>query len=176
MTNHNTTSPALHHQNQPPDAGSVHESRRRQLWLSLHCSHRHTCCVVLQFSKERRGEVSTVRPPATKSPFLLLTNQNTTSPVLHRQNQPPHSGSVHESQRQQLWLSLHRSHRLTYPLCAILRVFYNFPWERSGTTDLSRRHFHESCHLKIMGQDFAKRAHFRPSENLGKIFRQHFYP
>ena len=30
--------------------------------------------------------------------------------------------------------------------------------------------------LKILGQEFVKRAHFRPSENLGKIFRQHFYP
>ena len=28
---------------------------------------------------------------------------------------------------------------------------------------------------KILGQDFAKRAHFRPSENLGKNFRQYFY-
>ena len=68
---------------------------------------------VLQFSVERRGEVSTARPPATKSPFLLMTNQNTASPALHCHNQPPDSGSVHELQWQQLWLSLHRSHRHT---------------------------------------------------------------
>ena len=91
----------------------------------------HTCCVcfgesVLQISEERGGEVSTVRPPATKSPFLLMTNQNTTSPALHHQNQPPDSGSVHESQQQQLWLSLHRSHRHTYAACVFVRVFYNF--------------------------------------------------
>ena len=45
MTNRNTTSPALHHQNQPPDSGSVYESQRRQLWVSVHHSHRHLCCV-----------------------------------------------------------------------------------------------------------------------------------
>ena len=27
------------------DSGSVHESQRQQLWLSLHRSHCHTCCV-----------------------------------------------------------------------------------------------------------------------------------
>ena len=56
-------------------------------------------------------------------------------------------------------------------LCAfLLRVFYNFPWERSGTTDLSRRpkisvkaaiskswakilpRGHISGHLKILGR------------------------
>ena len=132
MTNQNTTSPALHHQTQPPDSGSVHESQRRQLRLSLHRSHHITCCVcfcfrVFSISEERRGKVSTARPPATKSPFLLMTNQNTTSPALHHQNQPPDSGSVHESQRRQLRLSLHRSHRLT--CCVrVRRVFYNFLW------------------------------------------------
>ena len=38
-----------------------------------------------RFLDERKtwiiGEVSTARPPATKSPFLLMTNQNTTSPA-----------------------------------------------------------------------------------------------
>ena len=52
--------------------------------------------------------------PATKSPFLLMTNENQTSPAPHPQNQPPDSGSVHGSQRQQLWLSLHRSHRVRF--------------------------------------------------------------
>ena len=113
MTSQNVTSPALHHQNQPPDSGSVQESQRRKLWLSRHRSHRRTCCVcfclivflfksVLQFSVERRGEVSTARPPATKSSFLLMTNQNTTSPVLYRKNRPHDSGFIHESQLQQL--------------------------------------------------------------------------
>ena len=67
-----------------------------------------------------RGEVSTTTagPPATKSPFLLMTNQNQISPALHLQNQPFDSGSIHETQRQELfWLSLHRSHRRT---CCVL--------------------------------------------------------
>ena len=95
----------------------------------------HAVCVfcvksVLQFP-ERRGEVSTARPPATKSPFLLMTNQNITSPAPHHQNQPPDFGSVHESQQQQLRLSLHRSHRHT--CCVRLRrVFYNFPWREAA--------------------------------------------
>ena len=97
MTNQNTTRPALHHQNQPPDSGSVHESQRRKLRLSMHRSHRHTCCVCFclecfTISEERKGEVSTARPPATKSPFLLTTNQNTLSPAPHHQNQPPDFG------------------------------------------------------------------------------------
>ena len=135
MTNQNTTSPALHHQNQPPYSGSVHESQRRQLRLSLHRSHRNTCCCVFvlkrfTISEERRGGVSTARPPATKSPFLLMTNRNT-SPAPHRQNQPPDFGSGHESQQQQLRLSLHRSHRHT--CCVrVRRVFYNFLWREAA--------------------------------------------
>ena len=133
MTNQNTTSPALHRQNQPPDSGSVHESQRRQLRLSLYRSHRNTCCVCFCFtiSEERRGEVSTARPPATKSPFLLMTNQNITSPAPHHQNQPPDFGSVHESQQQQLRLSLHRSYR---HICwvRVRRVFYYFPWREAA--------------------------------------------
>ena len=137
MTNQNSTSPALHHQNQPPDSGSVHESQRRQLRLSLLAvTATHAVCVfVLEcfpISEERRGEASTTRPPATKSPFLLMmTNQNTTSPAPHHQNQPPDFGSVHESQQQQLRLSLHRSHRHT---CCVRarRVFYNFPWREAA--------------------------------------------
>ena len=138
MTDQNTTSPSLHHQNQPPDSGSEHESQRRQLRLSLHRSHRHACCVCFclecfTISEERRGEVSvsTARPPATKSPFLLMTNQNKKSPAPQHQNQPPDFGSVHESQQQQLRLSLHRSHRHT--CCVrVRRVFYNFPWREAA--------------------------------------------
>ena len=59
-----------------------------------------------------RGEVST-GPPAAKSPFLLMTNQNQTSSAPPPQSQTLDSGAVHESQRQQLWLSLNRSHRRT---------------------------------------------------------------
>ena len=134
MTNQNITSPSLHHQNQPPDSGSEHESQRRQLRLSLHRSHRHACCVCFclecfTISEERRGEVSTARPPATKSPFLLMTNENTTSPALQHQNQPPNFGSVHESQ--QLRLSLHRS--LRHTRCVrVSRVLYNFPWREAA--------------------------------------------
>ena len=58
-----------------------------------------------------------------------MTNQNTTSPAFHHQNQPPGSGSVHESQRRQLRLSLHRSHRNTCCVCFCFRVFYNFRGE-----------------------------------------------
>ena len=95
----------------------------------------HAVCVfVLEcftISEERRGEVSTARPPATKSPFLLMTNQNTTSPAPHHQNQPPDFGSGHESQQQQLRLSLHRSHRHT--CCVrVRRVFCNFPWREAA--------------------------------------------
>ena len=66
----------------------------------------HAVCVFvlgcLTFFAERRIEASTARPPATKSPFLLMTNQNITSPALYDHNLPPDSGSVHESQQQQL--------------------------------------------------------------------------
>ena len=46
------------------------------------------------------------------------------------------SGSVHGSQRQQLWLSLHRSHRVRF---CVSSVFCFSPKERSGAIDLSRR-------------------------------------
>ena len=107
-------------------------ARTNLLTLALYMSHSggsfgyrgiaataiHAVCVFvlecITFFVERRSEASTARPPATKSPFLLMTNQNITSPALHHQNQPPDSDSVHESQQQQLWLSLHRIHRHTY--------------------------------------------------------------
>ena len=127
-------------------------TRTNLLTLALYMSHSggsfgyrcitvtatHAVCV-FTISEERRGEVSTARPPATKSPFLLMTNQNTTSPVPHHQNQPPDSGSVHESQQQQLRLSLHRSHRHTCCVRFCWKSVLQFSVERSGTTDLSRR-------------------------------------
>ena len=218
MTNQNITSPALYHQNQPPDSGSVHESqealgiaasqpplymrcvflfrvfynfqwrgeaprprtspslqkfvsaddkskhkhaqpfitRTNILTLALYMSHIggsfgyrgiagtaiHAVCVFvlrcLTFFVETRSEASTARPPATKSPFLLMTNQNITSPAHYHQNQPPDSGSVHESQQQQLWLSLHGILRHT-SVCVFVILQVQFSVERSGTTDLSRR-------------------------------------
>ena len=136
MTNQNTTSPALHHQNQPPDSGSVHESQRRQLRLSLHRSHRNTCCVCFcfrvfyNFRGEKRRSLYRSSSSHQKS-YLLMTNQNTTSPAPHHQNQPPNFGSVHESQQQKLRLSLHRSHRHTCYV-RVRRVFYNFPWREAA--------------------------------------------
>ena len=74
--------------------------------------------------------------PTTKSLFLLMTNQNQTSPAPYSQNQLPDSGSVRESQRQQFWLSLHRSHRVR--LC-VWNVLCLSPKERSGAIDISSR-------------------------------------
>ena len=118
----------------------------------------HAVCVFglecfTNFRGEKRRSLYCSSSSHQKSVFAD-DKSNTTSPALHHQNQPPDSGSVRESQWQQLWLSLHRGHRHTYyAVCVFVsRVF------------------------EILGQDFAKRAHFRPSENLGKTFRQHFYP
>ena len=46
--------------------------------------------------------------------------------------------SVHESQQQQLWLSLHCIHRHT-SVCVFVILQVEFFVERSGTTDLSPR-------------------------------------
>ena len=88
--------------------------------------------------------------PATKSPFLLMTNQNQTSPAPHPQNQPPDSGSVHGSQRQQLWLSLHRSHRVRF-LC--FKCFLLIPQGKEAAQLFFSPHqdFRDSRHLKILG-------------------------
>ena len=139
MTNQNITSPALYHQNQPPDSGSVHESQRRKLcYRGIAATAIHAVCVfvleVLHFFVERRSEASTARPPATKSPFLLMTNQNITSPALYHQSQPPDSGFVHESQQQQLWLSLHCIQRHTYCVCVCVCVFFPFILDIKGRT------------------------------------------
>ena len=83
--------------------------------------------VKCQTKHENIGQVSTARSPANKSPFLLMTNQNTTSQALYRQNQPPDSVSVHESQRRQLRLSLHRSHRNTCCVCFCVKSVLQFP-------------------------------------------------
>ena len=104
MINQNTTSPALHHQNQPPDSGSVHESQRRQLRLSLHRSHRNTCCVCFCFrvfynfrgekrrslycsSSSHQKSVSSAADDKSKhnkpSPSPLITRTNLLTSVLH---------------------------------------------------------------------------------------------
>ena len=103
------------------------------------------------------GQVSSARSPVTKSPFLLMTNQNTTSPALHHQNQPPDSGSVHESQRWQLRLSLHRSHRITCCVCFCFRVFYIFRGEKRRSLYCS-----SSSHQKSVSAD-DKSKHNKPS-------------
>ena len=56
-------------------------------------------------------------------------------------------------------------------LCAFLfKVFYDFRGDkRRNRYVLPPQDFREGCHLKILGQDFVKRARFQPSENLGKI-------
>ena len=137
MTNQNTTSPALHHQNQPPDSGSVQESQRRELRLSLNCSHRNTCCVCFCFRVfyNFRGE-------KRRSLYCSFSShqKSVSADDKSKHNKPSPSspeptscfGSVHESQQEQLWLSLHRSHRHT---CCVSQ----FSVERSGTTDVSRR-------------------------------------
>ena len=144
MTNQNTTSPALHHQNQPPDSGSVHESQRWQLWLSLHCSHRHTCCVCFRLecftifrgekrrsldcsSSSHQKSVSADEQIKTQQAQSFIARTNLLTMALYMSD----SGSSFD----------YRCIAVTaiHTLCAFLRMFYNFPWERSGTTDLSRR-------------------------------------
>ena len=77
MTNQNITSPALYHQNQPPDSGSVHESQRRKLWLWRRRSHRHTCgvCFCLECSTIFSGETrrSLYARPRTSSPQKFVS-------------------------------------------------------------------------------------------------------
>ena len=89
-------------------------------------------------------------PSHQRSPFLLMINQNQTSPAPRPQNQPPDLGPVHGSQRKQLCLSLHRSHRVRF---CVSSVFCLSPKERSGAIGLSRRImiFRDSRHLKILG-------------------------
>ena len=96
------------------------------------------CQECFTISEERRGEVSTARPPATKSPFLLMTNQNT-------QAQPPITTT------NLLTLALYMSHSSSsfgyrciavtaiHAVCVLEECFTIFSVERSGTTDVSRR-------------------------------------
>ena len=76
--------------------------------------------------------------PATKSLFLLMTNQNQTSPVPLPQNQLPDSRSVQESQQQQLG---YRCIAVTavHAMCVFVWSVLRFPVERSGTIVLSHR-------------------------------------
>ena len=137
MTNQNTTSPALHHQNQPLDSGSVHESQRRQLRLSLHRSHRNTCCVCFcfrvfyNFRGEKRRNLYCSSSSHQKSVSADDRSKHNKPSPSSPENQPPDFGSVHESQQQQLRLSLHRNHRHT--CCVrVRRVIYNFPWREAA--------------------------------------------
>ena len=109
-----------------------HENGRRS--LAIVDKHAQALGAALKFSSFFGSHVPRSMPcigfdsccsaplPATKSPFLLMTNKNQTSPAPHPQNQPPDSGSVRGSQRQQLWLSLHRSHRVRF----VFQVFSVF--------------------------------------------------
>ena len=123
------------------------------------------------------GEFSTARPPATRGLFLLMTNQNQTSPpLIPRTNL--------------LTLALYMSHSgssfgdrcvavtAVHAECVFVWGVLQFSVERSGTIDLSRhpKIFVRAAISESWGKDFAKRAHFRPSENLGRFIRQHFYP
>ena len=78
----------------------------------------------------------TTRQPMVEFYLLLMTNHNQTHPAPHPQNQPPDSSSVDGPQRQQLWLSLHRSHRVRF---CVSSIFCLSPKERSGVIDLPRR-------------------------------------
>ena len=77
---------------------------------------------------ERRSEASTARPPATKSPFLLMTNQNISSPTHYHQNQPPDRFGY----RCMVFTAIHT-------VCVFVILQVQFSVERGGTTDLSRR-------------------------------------
>ena len=137
MTNQNTTSPALHHQNQPPDSGSVHESQRRQLWLSLHRSHRHTCCMcfclecftIFRGEKRRSLYCSSSSHQRSVSADDIKTQQS--QPFITRANH--------------LTLALSMSHSSSsfgyrcvavtaiHVVCVlVIRVFYNFPWREAA--------------------------------------------
>ena len=172
MTNQNTTGPALHRQNQPPDSGSLHESQRRHLRLSLHRSHRNTCCVcfcvksVLQFPRreEAKSLLLVLQPPKVRFFWWQIKTQQA-QPLTTRTNL--------------LTLALYMSHGSTSfgyrciavtAIHAVWKSVLQFSVERSGTTDMSRRpkifvkpaiwkswakilsRGHISGHLKILGR------------------------
>ena len=138
MTNQNTTSPALHHQNQPPDSGSVHESQRRQLRLSLHRSHRNTCCVCFCFRVfyNFRGEKKRRSLYCSSS-----SHQKSVSADDNSKHKPSPSPLI--TRTNLLTLALYMSHsssRFGYRCIAVTaiccvrvrRVFYNFPWREAA--------------------------------------------
>ena len=60
-------------------------------------------------------------------------------------------------------------------VCLYLFVLYGFPWrEATRLISLVTSRFCDSCHFKILGQDFAKRVHFRPFESFGRFFGNSF--
>ena len=128
----------------------------------------------------RSMQPPTARPPATKSPFLLVTNRNQTSPASHSQNQSPDSGRLCTRATAAAALAIAASQSAPYMLCAFLVVsVLRFSVERSGAIDVSRRP--KSFVTADISKSWAKilprgQAHFRPSENLGRFFCEHFYP
>ena len=134
----------------------------RKLWVSRHRSHRYTCgvCFCLEcstiFSREGRHLVLGL-PRASKSSFLLMTNQNINTPALYHQNQHLDSGSVHESHRRKLWLSRHRRHRDTCRVCFCLKVSYIFRGDKKRSLSCS-----SSGHQKSVSAD-DKSKHNKPS-------------
>ena len=140
MTNQNTTSPALHHQNQPPDSGSVHESQRRQLRLSLHRSHRNTCCVCFCFRVfyNFRGEKRRSLYCSSSSHQKSVSADDKS-----KHNKPSPSPPI--TRTSLLTLALYMSHSSSsfgyrciavtaiHTCCVrVRRVFYNFPWREAA--------------------------------------------
>ena len=92
-----------------------------------------------------------------------MTNQNQTSPAPHPQSQTLDSGSVHVSQRQQLWLSLHRSHRRTASRVLCISGFL-------GICEAKRRERRRpNCSKSLRGRRSAKEPETSPVERVLKI-------
>ena len=60
----------------------------------------------------------------------------------------------------------------------MFQVFYAYPPRKEAAQLFVSPHqdFRDSCHCKILGQGFAKRAHFRPSESLGRFLYKTLFP
>ena len=85
-----------------------------------------------------------------------MTNQNITSPALYHQNQPPDSGSVHESQEA---LGIAASQPPLYMRCVFLfRVFYNFQWRGEAP----RPRTSPSLQKFVSADDKSKHKHAQP--------------
>ena len=109
-----------------------------------------------KMSNVTRKQGSNARTPVTKSPFLSMTNQNITSPALYHQNQPPDSGSVHESQEA---LGIAASQPPLYMRCVFLfRVFYNFQWRGEAP----RPRTSPSLQKFVSADDKSKHKHAQP--------------